>query len=612
MTRTLLVDGVPTFGTAYYPDHWPEAAWERDLKSARDCGVRLVRFGEFSWSWFEPSEGAFDFAAYDRFVDLAAGLGLKLLLCTPTATPPPWLMHRHPDGYLQDAQGHSFKGARHFGCWHHPGMRAAAERTIRALAGHYAPHEAVVGWQIDNEPNYAENTTIHDYNPHALADWRRWLREKHGSLGSLNDAWYTNFWSQRYSDWEHLPHLDPIRSNPNAWLDFARHRENFLARFVRWQRDLLREVGDAAGGPAADWALGTNIPDPGLRLSAFIGQDYFDQAAGLDWVGTDLYMASGDRAADLREMRYRTDLMRSVAEAGGGEFSIMETQAGPHQRTWRNTFAGEAWGPDYLDAAARIYIEHGADLVAWFLLRPTPAGREIGMNGLLAADGGPSPRTEAAGQLHAEGDALLDPRKARAGRPLALMHYSRDSVRWATYWSGTLDDFEASYLGWHRLLDETGHRLRFVSDRELADGLPAAAEDAAVMVLPESHLLSDTQIDAALAWQAGGDGRRVICGPHTAMLDERGHLRQQQPGGRLAEAAGVTLGYWNDITETPLPTVLGGGVVRGCRTLEADGQTRMMKPGGVTWLAFDAGGAYEQAEHDTQRQPLRELVAPAP
>jgi beta-galactosidase len=61
----------PVFGTAYYPDHWPDNEWERDLGAIRDAGLTVVRFGEFSWSWYEPSCGKFDFRAFDRFVGLA-------------------------------------------------------------------------------------------------------------------------------------------------------------------------------------------------------------------------------------------------------------------------------------------------------------------------------------------------------------------------------------------------------------------------------------------------------------------------------------------------------------------------------------------------------------
>ena len=68
-----------TFGTSYYPDHWPEDEQERDLNLIKACGLDVVRFGEFSWGWFAPHPGIYDFAEYDRFVDLAYRCGLRPL-----------------------------------------------------------------------------------------------------------------------------------------------------------------------------------------------------------------------------------------------------------------------------------------------------------------------------------------------------------------------------------------------------------------------------------------------------------------------------------------------------------------------------------------------------
>ena len=33
------------YGTAYYPDHWPESDWARDLDRIAGAGLSLVRFG---------------------------------------------------------------------------------------------------------------------------------------------------------------------------------------------------------------------------------------------------------------------------------------------------------------------------------------------------------------------------------------------------------------------------------------------------------------------------------------------------------------------------------------------------------------------------------------
>lgn len=597
------------FGVAYYGDHWPEEQWDRDLSHIASLGIELVRFGEFSWAWFEPQPGKFDFRAYERFLALAARKNLKLVLCTPTATPPPWFIRRFPDGRLMDAQGLVCTRPRHFWCWHHAESRKLAEKTIRALVERFAGHEAVVGWQIDNEPNYSESEIIYDYNPHALAAFRRWLKQRHhDSLDSLNRAWYTAFWSQTYGDWDEIGTLPFHATNPNAWLDFARFREAHLAEFVRWQASLIRGIDSKV-------AVGTNIPETGVRLSALIGQDYFDQARGLDWIGTDLYYATGNRAADLQNMRYSTDLMRSAA--GKATFVISETQAGPHQRTWPQGFAGEAWSETYLEQSVQAYVEHGAAGVWFFLFRPTPGGVELGMNGLTAPDGGPSPRTRKVEKLATQWPSMLARFKQREKRRLAVIHYSRDSIRFLTFWRESLDRLEQSYRGWHRLLDVSGYRVRFVGDDELAAGeLPPEMK---LLVLPQSHVLNDTQLQKLLQLART---TRLILGPHTALLDHNGQLRQSLPGGGLTQLAGVTPGLLHDTRiNGQLGTINGpaidairaadvstGKVYRIVRFANPRKLAAVVTRARVTWTGFDVGRAH-QLTSDAGRRYLARLLA---
>jgi beta-galactosidase len=598
-------DAAIRFGTAYYPDHWPETEWARDLDQIAASGITAIRFGEFSWSWFEPRPGTFDFKAYDRFVGLAQERNLKLVLCTPTATPPPWMIVRYPDGRLIDAEGHVCQAARHFWCWHHPAARQQAEKTIRALVKHFAGHPAVVGWQIDNEPNLGESDVrTYDYNPHALAAFRLWLRAKYGdSLDALNRAWYTNFWSQRYGAWDEIGTLAFHRTNPQAHLDFLRFREAHIAGFVHWQAGLIR-----AADPAA--FVGTNIPETGIKASLVIAQDYFAQAKGLDWVGTDVYTASGDLAADVRQMRFSCDLIRSAA--GKARFLVAETQAGPHERTWPQGFAGHVFGADFLRTCVETFAEHGAAEVWLFLCRATPAGTEMGMNGLTDAGGRASPRTREVARL-ARQTANLPRRHARhQKRPLALMNYSRDTIRFNSFWMDSLDAMAASYAGWHSLLHDAGYRVDCVND----EGCQAlAARQADLLVLPQTAIVSDEQAQQILRL---AETTPILAGPHTAMLDERGHLRQEAPGAALAQRAGVALGCWQDmkvqrsvgagvasVTASRALTVAKPGTVV-LRYADAGREAAVAVGGHVVWTAFDVGMVYGRSSAVGQRK-LRSL-----
>ena len=577
------------FGTAYYPDHWPEKDWARDLDRIAAAGLKAVRSGEFSWSWYEPLPGAFDFAPLDRFVELLEERDLRLVLCTPTATPPPWFDRLFPDGRLRDMDGRRCHSARHFWCWNHAASRAQAEKTIRRLAEQY--RGALWGWQIDNEPNYAEEDNIltkprmYDFHPASAAAFVQWLKIKYAALDALNAAWWSNFWSQRAASWEDVI-VERVAANPHAWLDFMQWREANIAEFVHWQAGILREITPAA-------KIGSNIPETGVRLSVSIGQDYWSQAKGLDWVGTDLYQATGNRARDLEKLAYSTDLMRSAANAGGAEFVLSETQAGPHERSWPMAFAGEGFGCDYLEQSARLYARHGAEQIWWFLWRPTLGGVEIGMNGLQNLDGGDSERTGVARKLAADSSGLRAERRKWQERGVASIHYSRASLLYASYWPGQLEALEDSLSGWHALLEQAGFRVEFLDDRALID---ASLGEGDVLVLPHTTIASDSLVEKLAGCKA-----RVFAGPHTALLNACGHLQSTRMPTALREKWRVDFGLWRDMGKLPsaadLPALpgfrellpLGGGEVK---QRLSDGTPWCVAGGVTTCFGIDLGALY--------------------
>jgi beta-galactosidase len=538
------------FGTAYYPDHWPEKEWDRDLGLIRDAGLTYVRFGEFSWSWYEPEPGRFDWKPFDRFVSLVEKHQLRLVLCTPTATPPPWYDRLFPDGRLRNAHQQPCLSHRHFWCWNHRASRARAAQTIRTLANHYRDCPVLWGWQIDNEPNYAETLHTHghewlDFHPESRRDFIIWLKQRyHDSLDELNRAWWSPFWSQAYGTWEDVL-IHRGFTNPHYTLDFCRWREANIADFVQWQATILRE--ESAPGVK----IGCNIPETDVPISVHIGQDYFAQAAGLDWVGTDLYTATGNRKKDLEKLAYSTDLMRSAA--GPAEFILTETQGGPHERCWPQSFAGEGFGPDYLRHCAETYARHGAASVWWFLWRPTLGGFEIGMNGVQDLHGLNSERTDLVKNLASQPDRMLALRKKWTTRPRALVHYSRDSLRFHALRRDLLDRIETSLVGWHALLEAAGYQIDFVPDHELPDLAPSGTDP---LVLPFSPLLADRAVRTLAIYKGP-----VLAGPHTGFLNEHGHIVPGRWNEALGTAWNATPGLWRDTGKLPtfkgLPPIYG-------------------------------------------------------
>ena len=143
-----------TLGVCYYPEHWPKAMWREDLRRMKEAGISTVRVAEFAWAIFEPREGEFRFDFFDEFLALCREEEIKVILGTPTATPPAWLTEKYPEVLNALRDGTLLRhGARRHYTYNSPVYRRLSTRIVEQIARHYGQHPAIVGWQIDNELN---------------------------------------------------------------------------------------------------------------------------------------------------------------------------------------------------------------------------------------------------------------------------------------------------------------------------------------------------------------------------------------------------------------------------------------------------------------------------
>ena len=141
------------FGVCYYPEQWPATRWAEDAASMAELGLGLVRIGEFAWSRYEPARGRFTFDWLDEAIETLADAGLGVVLGTPTATPPVWLMRERPEilSVGPDGRRRAYGSRRHTSTTS-LAYREEAARIVSVLVERYGHHPAVVAWQIDNEP----------------------------------------------------------------------------------------------------------------------------------------------------------------------------------------------------------------------------------------------------------------------------------------------------------------------------------------------------------------------------------------------------------------------------------------------------------------------------
>ncbi|MEP5089295.1 MAG: beta-galactosidase [Paracoccaceae bacterium] len=371
-----------TLGTCYYPEHWPRDMWEEDARRMVDAGLTWVRIGEFAWSRIEPVPDQYQWEWLDQAIEVLGRAGLKVVLGTPTATPPRWMLDRHPDMLAIDAHGRPRKfGSRRHYCFSHEGYKEECVRIVTALAQRYGQNTHVAACQTDNE--YGCHDTTISYSSAARDAYRNWLSQRYNGITALNEAWGNTFWSMEYDDFDQidLPNLTVTEPSPAHQMTFRRFSSDQVAVFNRMQTDAIRALSDA---PITHNYMG--------RITDF---DHFAVGANLDIASWDSYPLGflEDRIdADDNHKRqfacqgdpdfqaFHHDLYRAV---GRGRWWVMEQQPGPVNWAPHN--------PVPLPGMVRLWsweaFAHGAEAVCYFRWRQVPFGQEQLHSGLLRPDG---------------------------------------------------------------------------------------------------------------------------------------------------------------------------------------------------------------------------------
>ena len=512
-------------GVCYYPEHWPETLWEDDFRRMRAMHFSVIRIAEFAWSIFEPEEGTFSFAFFDRVMDLAQKHGLKVILGTPTATPPAWLTQKYPEtlNARQDGVPYQHGQRRHYN-YNAPVYQELSRRVASKMAQHYAPHAALLGWQIDNELN-CEVAVFYSDADHAA--FRTWLQKRYGTLDALNDAWGAIFWNQTYTDWAqaHLTRPTPSDSpNPHQALDEKRFISDSAIAYARLQAEAIREH-DRTHFVTTNGIFGHldshQLTDEALD---FIAYDSYPNFATL-WsdTGED---ALADRASGMSLSKARDISPR---------FCVMEQQSGPGG--WVNRMAQPSPKPGQMRLWTWQSIAHGADMALYFRWRTAAFGTEIYWHGINDYHNQPNRRCAEATQVGQE--------LAAVGSQIVGSTYRAEIALLRDYdneWDGELDTWHGPYteqsaFQWYKALQTSHIPVDMLSLRPDTTGDDLARYRC--LVYPHPAIL--TEETAALLKEYAAQGGTVIFGCRTGYKDRDGHCPMRPFPGVVADLCGVTV-----------------------------------------------------------------------
>lgn len=501
----------PQLGVCYYPEHWPKSGWAEDAKRMVAMGLSWVRIGEFAWSRIEPSEGQYDWGWLDEAIHILASAGLKIVLGTPTATPPRWMLTKHPDMIAYDVNGRprTFGSRRHY-CFSHLEYKRECEKICHALGARYGDNPHIEAWQIDNE--YGCHETVLSYSQSALLAFQDWLTDKYKTIESLNAAWGNVFWSMEYVSFDEieLPNLTVTEANPSHMMDFRRFSSHQVTLFNRVQCGALRNHTDR---PLIHNYMG--------RVLDF---DHFDVGADLEIASWDSYPLGfledrSDQDEDWRQrfvrqgdpdfQAFHHDLYRAV---GQGRWWVMEQQPGPVN--WA------PYNPAPLPGMVRLWtweaIAHGAETVNYFRWRQAPFAQEQMHAGLLRSDGAETEVCEEikmlASELHSLNTGPTNPSR------VAIVFDYASAWAWEVQPQGQSFDYFRLIFDCYRTLRGLGYSI---------DILPSTTRDFGerqLVLVPGLFTWTD-DLKKAISDFKGN----LLIGPRTGSKTENFHIPNDLP-----------------------------------------------------------------------------------
>lgn len=231
--REIVIQGVP-FGREDTPDI---------LRQVKESGATAVQIYTF-WRDFEPhAEGQFEWDYFDAQVKQIQEAGLQwvpfLLMGPKYAAPDWWLSDPRHKGLVCLEHG---KETPIESIWN-PAFREQVSRVVKAFAEHYLPWGVIQSVQPGICGDYGESIMpVHgnwagDYHTHggywcgdeyAVADFRRVMQAKFGTVKALNDAW-----NSRYADFDALrPFLPHKTTSRTALFDELRWYKDSMTEYV--------------------------------------------------------------------------------------------------------------------------------------------------------------------------------------------------------------------------------------------------------------------------------------------------------------------------------------------------------------------------------------------
>ncbi len=346
------------YGGDYNPEQWInyDGVWDEDIRLMKKAHINCVSLGIFSWSAIEKEEGIFDFSWMDTIINRLYENGIYVILATPSGARPPWLAQKYPEVLrVREDRMKRLYGRRHNHCLTSPIYREKTAIIDEKLSERYGKHPAVVMWHISNE------LSGDCHCERCQQGFREWLKIKyHNNIDELNEAWWSTFWSHRYTDWSQINSPSSIGENGvhAHTLDWKRYVTDSMIDFYNNEVAAVRKYSDLP--------VTTNF----MELEDL---NYVKMSEYVDVVTWDCYPRWHNNGETLLDTAmwtaFQHDMFRSMKQK---PFLMMEST--PSLVNWHETNKLKAPGMNIL--ASLQAVVHGSDGALYFQIRKSRGGSE--------------------------------------------------------------------------------------------------------------------------------------------------------------------------------------------------------------------------------------------
>lgn len=448
------------YGVSYYPEQRDKLEFENDLELIINAGFNLVRMGEFSWCKMEPRENEFDFGWLEYAVNRFGEVGIKTILCTPTASLPQWMAKTYPEVLFVDTNDKRRKsGGRKHNCYNSEIYRKFSKRISEKLAEKFMNNPYILGYQVDNELGQEGTSRCCCLN--CNKKFIEYLKKRYRSIEELNESFGTIFWGQKYNDFMQIS--TPQRSiekgvtdladmyvdNPSLRLAFENFSSDSLIEFYKIQYESIKKY-DNRPVTTNTTGLGTNCID------------YSKLAKEVDVFSVDSYPPLYKE--ETSQQRICNSFSRSVKNQN---FWVLEFTSGGGHTLWGGKGCPQVYPGAIKNSVLKTFCD-GADVLLHFPFAMFRHGAEQLDGAVLDADNVPRRRYYEIKQTSKELkkiETILDQTQVKKEEIAILLDYN-------SYWSMKIKPIDKKFDSFTYaeeifvLLKDAGYQSAIICDIE--------------------------------------------------------------------------------------------------------------------------------------------------